>query len=151
MTTLDPSRVLPTPWRNGAGATRELASAADDGGTTLWRISLADLDRDAPFSLFPGMDRLLVALGDLRLDVDGDAVRLDAGGQARFPGEARVSVALDRPTRALNVMTRRGVWRADVVRRPAAHPSTLDAHATVPLGELAADVLLTPGPKVARA
>lgn len=150
MTVLDPAWVAPVPWRNGAGTTRELATATDDDGT-LWRISLADLTGDANFSVFPGVDRLLLALGALRLDVDGDDVELATGDKTRFPGEARVSVALDAPTRALNVMVRRGAWHAEVVHRPADRPVTPGTHATVPLGELTADVLLTILPEAAHA
>lgn len=150
MTVLDPSRVAPVPWRNGAGATRELASWSDEDGTS-WRISVADLDRDAPFSTFTGLDRLFVALGAIRLRVDGTVVQLAAGEQTRFPGEACVSVDLEGPTRALNVMTRRGTWRADVVCRSADRPATPTTHATVPLGELTADVLLTPVPRATHA
>lgn len=138
---LGPSRVAPTPWRNGAGATRELATGTEAAGRVLWRISVADLDRDAPFSTFPGLDRLFVALGPLRLTVNGRQQRLAAGDQARFAGEAPVAVALDTPTQALNVMTRRGVCRAQVTLRLAAAPR-LAADATVPLDKLAADVRL---------
>ncbi|MEV7979638.1 HutD family protein [Streptomyces sp. NPDC086519] len=139
--TLAPSRVAPTPWRNGAGTTRELATGTDASGRVLWRLSVADLDRDAPFSTFPGLDRLFVALGPLRLTVDGRQRRLAVGDQARFAGEAPVAVALDTPTRALNVMTRRGACRAEVILRPVGGPR-LPADATVLLDELAADVRL---------
>ncbi|WP_240641515.1 HutD family protein [Nocardioides ferulae] len=141
---LDPARVDPTPWRNGAGSTRELSVAREDTGETRWRISLADLVRDAPFSGFPGMDRLLTALGPLRLTIDGTPVDLTTGEQVRFPGEAAVAVSLDRPTRALNVMTRRGSCVAGVVLRRSAHglPPAFSAapHVTVLLGDLLADV-----------
>ncbi|MFF0085890.1 HutD family protein [Streptomyces canus] len=142
---LDPSRVAPAPWRNAAGATRELATGTDASGRVLWRISVADLDRDAPFSTFPGLDRLFVALGPLQLTIDGRQQGLAVGDQARFTGEAPVTVALDTPTRALNVMTRRGACRAEVTLRPATAPR-LPADATttltVLLDELAADVRL---------
>ncbi|MGY4744721.1 HutD/Ves family protein [Streptomyces sp. ATMOS53] len=141
---LDPSQVAPTPWRNGAGATRELTTETDASGQVLWRISVADLDRDAPFSTFPGLDRLFVALGPLRLTVDGRQQPLAAGDQARFAGEAPVTVALDAPTRALNVMTRRGACRAEVTLRLASAPR-LPADVTtltVLLDEFAADVRL---------
>jgi environmental stress-induced protein Ves len=139
---LDPSGVAAVPWRNGAGATRELAVATDPGGATLWRISLAALDQDAPFSRFPGMERLLVALGPLRLSVDRTVVEMVAGGQLRFAGEVPVAVALDEPTQALNVMTRRGRCRAEVVLRPAGTAAVDRADVTVRLGDLLADVRL---------
>jgi environmental stress-induced protein Ves len=140
---LDPSQVAPVPWPNGAGTTRELASASDSEGQTLWRISLADLDHHAPFSTFSGMDRLFTALGPVRLTIDGTPIDLDPGDQVRFPGEAAVTVALSRPTRALNVMTRRDACSADVILRPARAPAASRAVATVDLGEQVADIVVT--------
>lgn len=139
---LDPSGVVPAPWRNGGGTTRELASAVSPDGELLWRISVADLDRGAAFSSFPGVDRIIVALGPLRLTVDGEHHRCQVGDRVRFPGEAVVSVSPAAPTRALNVMTGRGAYRAEVVVRPQG-PAPGSPDVTVLLGDLAADVLLT--------
>ncbi|WP_332643515.1 HutD/Ves family protein [Aeromicrobium sp.] len=139
---LDPSRVEPSPWNNGAGSTRELAAETDPDGQTLWRISIASLDHDAPFSVFPGMDRLFVALGPLRLTVDGATSAMTAGEQARFAGEAAVAISLDEPTTALNVMTRRGRYRAEVTLRDADEVAPDGVDATVRLGNRHADVRL---------
>ena len=92
-------------WRNGAGRTR-----------TLWagehaRISVAALERDAPFSVFAGFERTFCLLGPdaVTLSVDGDLRRLEAGDWTSFAGEAEVAVRLNGgPVRALNVMTARG-------------------------------------------
>ncbi|MBB1157184.1 MULTISPECIES: HutD/Ves family protein [Amycolatopsis] len=137
---LIPSEVAPVAWRNGAGTTRELAADADP---SRWRISVADLLEDAPFSSFPGIDRLFTALGPLRLTVNGTPTDLGRGDQIRFAGEDTVSVALDQPTRALNVMTRRGLYRAEVVLRSPAESGTDGAVATIDLGGQIADVFLT--------
>lgn len=52
------------PWKNGGGMTRMLA-ARDEGDKTLWRLSLADIQRDGPFSTFPGLQRVLtIVAGD---------------------------------------------------------------------------------------
>lgn len=139
---VDPSGVVPAPWPNGARTTRELASAVSPDGDLLWRVSVADLDGDAEFSNFAGVDRLFVALGPLRLTVDGERHRYRTGDRVRFPGEAVVSVSPAAPTRALNVMTGRGACLAEVVLRPqGAAQGSPDV--TVLLGDLAADVLLT--------
>jgi hypothetical protein len=139
---LDPSRVALSPWRNGAGATRELAVRTGPDGPVEWRISLADLDSDAPFSAYPGMNRLFVALGELRLTVDDVEHVCRVGDQVRFPGEASASVRITTATRALNVMTRRGRFRAEVVLQPAGPPGAQAASARVLLGDRAADVQL---------
>lgn len=141
---LDPSTVMSMPWCNHAGSTRELATAVDPEGRVQWRVSLADLDGVAEFSEFAGMDRILVPLDAVRLTINGSTVHLRHGEQVRFAGEATVSVAPDRPMRALNVMTRRDAFQAKIVLRPAVQAMTENTHATVALGELAADVLLWP-------
>jgi environmental stress-induced protein Ves len=139
---LDPTRAKSSPWHNGAGSTRELAAETDLDGQTRWRISVASLDHDAPFSVFPGMDRLLVALGPLRITVDGATSALNAGDQVRFAGESAVAVALDEPTTALNVMTRRNRYRAEVSLRDADQVAPAGVDATVRLEGLDADIHL---------
>ena len=106
--------VVPQPWRNGGGRTRELLawpSAAD----WLVRVSLADIDADGPFSAFPGVDRwfMVVEGAGVRLSwpasgrpeqtlVPGDApLRFDGGD----PPECRL---VRGPTRDLNLMSRGG-------------------------------------------
>jgi environmental stress-induced protein Ves len=48
-------------WKNGAGKTREIARKDDDVGL-VWRLSLATVTESGPFSLFPGLDRIIVLL-----------------------------------------------------------------------------------------
>ena len=67
-----------TPWRNGAGLTRELW-VGGAGDVPAWRLSLADLTTDAPFSLYPGYDRVFLPLdGDLLLTIGGEQVAASA-------------------------------------------------------------------------
>src|SRR5262245_21856206 len=66
------------PWKNGAGLTRELA-VAPRGATVVdfdWRISVARIDRDAPFSAFDGIDRCITLLRGkgMRLRSSDDAI-----------------------------------------------------------------------------
>lgn len=137
---LDARTVAPTPWRNGLGSTRELAVGTDTDGSTSWRISVATLDREVEFSTFPGMDRVFVALGPLSLTVDGKATALHAGDQVWFAGEADVSVAVTRQTSALNVMTRRGSCRAEVVLRTPGEPRLPGTTESVDVQMFVADV-----------
>ena len=114
--------LAPQPWKNGAGLTRELAvgpRGADNAGFD-WRISLAEVGRDAPFSAFPGIDRCITLLrgAGMRLaSADGSVDhRLDQGlAPFRFAGELALHATLfDGACSDFNVMTRRGAWTAEV-------------------------------------
>ena len=106
------------PWKNGGGETIEIAVAP--AGATLaafdWRVSMARVDSDGPFSLFPGIDRTLAILeGDgLRLAIDGRTpVTLTPDSEpCSFPGDVAVTAArIGRAVTDLNVMTRRGQFQ----------------------------------------
>jgi environmental stress-induced protein Ves len=111
--------IHPTAWKNGAGTTREIAAyrSAGPAADFDWRISVADLTRDASFSRFSGSDRtFLVASGaGVVLDIDGASSVLNEGQSIAFSGERDVSVALPHgPATAVNLMTGRscrGVMR----------------------------------------
>jgi environmental stress-induced protein Ves len=95
--------VTPQPWCNGGGTTRELL-VADDGS---WRISLADISRDGPFSSFPGRRRLLTVVDGpvLALVVDGVDHVVEPHRPFAFSGDAAVEAAVpEGPVRALNVV-----------------------------------------------
>ncbi|MEW9572101.1 HutD family protein [Rhodanobacter sp. Si-c] len=109
------------PWKNGRGRTRELAIHPSGAGMDdfLWRVSIAEVDNAAPFSAFPGIDRVIVLL-----DGDGFTMTLDDGRvhaltapcvPFAFPGEAGVQVALaGGPSRDFNLMLRRGRVRGGI-------------------------------------
>ena len=106
------------PWKNGGGVTYEVAifpPAAASFEDFDWRISMARVDSDGPFSLFAGIDRSLALMqGDgLVLTRDGAEVEIGAATPVvSFAGEWRVTARLAHgPITDLNVMTRRGAWR----------------------------------------
>ncbi len=105
------------PWKNGGGTTAEVASFPEGSGfeTFGWRISMADVRSDGPFSAFPGVDRTLIVVqgGGLELDVEGASIVLDGpSSKLSFSGDdATVGRLLAGPIRDLNVMTRRGRFR----------------------------------------
>lgn len=113
------------PWKNGLGRTRELAAEPTGSGMEdfLWRASVAEVDSAAPFSAFPGVDRIIVLLDGagfaMTLDGQRNHVLTTPYAPFAFPGEAQVAVTLaGGPTRDFNLMTRRGrahghvrVWR----------------------------------------
>ena len=137
---------IATPWKNGGGVTREVAAfppgaGMDDFG---WRISLADVAADGPFSAFAGVDRVLTVIegAGLVLDVGGRMLALDASSPPlAFAGEAAVEARLtDGPIRDLNLMVRRGAWRGRVRRMTVAGAIEVGAKAEVTL-VLALDAL----------
>ncbi|CAN5532511.1 HutD family protein [soil metagenome] len=128
-----------TPWKNGGGVTREVASFPPGAGLDdfAWRVSLADLSADGPFSTFPGVDRVLTVIegGGLVLDVDGRMLALDAASPPLgFPGDAPVTARLTGgPIRDLNLMARRGAWRARARRMTVMGAAEVTAKAEVTL------------------
>lgn len=122
-TLLQPAAYQRTRWKNDGGWTTELARRDDDAGGFLWRVSIAEIERDGPFSAFPGIERDLLLL-------EGNGIELDIGGEpsrqltrrferVHFNGEAEVQCRLlAGPTRDFNVMARRDAIVADVGARP---------------------------------
>jgi len=97
------------PWKNGGGLTREIAVALL-GTQMMWRLSVATIECDGPFSEFRGYDRTIVAIdgGPVELLVEGQHVILERAEPYDFPGEAQVTCRVrGGPARDLNVMTRR--------------------------------------------
>jgi environmental stress-induced protein Ves len=100
--------VAPQPWADGGGTTRELLQAADGS----WRVSLADVDAEGPFSSFAGRHRLLTVVDGpvLRLVVDGDESLVEPRRPFAFDGGAEVSASVpEGPVRVLNVIADPGV------------------------------------------
>lgn len=144
------------PWKNGGGETVEVivrpegASLSDFG----WRVSMATVASDGPFSVFPGIDRTLAVLsGDgMELSIEGLGERLLTPQSAplAFPADAPTSARLTGgPITDLNVMTRRGAFRHTLVRHVvedskalAASPGERLLLALDPLGVSTADGLI---------
>jgi uncharacterized protein len=86
------------PWRNGSGTTLEIAREPVAGREFLWRLSLATVAADGPFSNYAGYRRsvTLIAGAGLRLSIDDrEPIVLDSvGASALFDGAAAVDCAL---------------------------------------------------------
>ncbi len=111
------------PWKNGGGTTTEIAVAPEGAslGDFDWRISMAHVGADGPFSSFPGIDRTLSVLtgNGIRLAFgDGETVSLDRATAPFFFAADRAvdSVLVDGAIDDLNVMSRRGAWSHSVER-----------------------------------
>jgi environmental stress-induced protein Ves len=111
-------------WKNGAGWTTEIALESSDDGSFTWRVSIAEVDADCDFSLFPGIDRTLLVLsgGAIALEFDSGPVHelRPLQNPLVFPGEAVIRARLlDGPTCDFNVMTRRTLCSHTLeLRRP---------------------------------
>jgi len=151
MTVLLASGLRWLPWKNGGGVAADIV--AHPAGSThadafAWRVGLAEISRDGPFSHYPGYDRLFAI-------VEGAGVTFDFGAAApavtarprdlvAFQGEWPTGCRLiDGPVIALNLIWARAAWRgayrigeAGALGRPAFAPAAsvmvaLDAAASV--------------------
>lgn len=102
------------PWKNGKGETVEIAVFPADASIDDfdWRISMATVAEDGPFSIFPGIDRTLAILdgNGMVLEVEGSAPVLltTASDPLAFPADVPVTARLqDGSITDLNVMSRR--------------------------------------------
>lgn len=111
--------VVPQPWRNGGGVTRELLAWPPGSGDD-WqlRVSVADIGRDGPFSAYPGVQRGFAVL-------EGAGVVLRFGTHERRLTPASEPIVFDGadapgcrlvggPTRDLNLMVRGGAGQASM-------------------------------------
>lgn len=113
---LSPSDYKIMPWKNGGGTTTEIAIYPEDtdvsGGSFIWRVSIADVASDGPFSRFPGYERHIMLIA-------GNGMVLDAGSKGRivlgepyrpvsFSGDWLIEGRLnDGPVRDFNVISAR--------------------------------------------
>lgn len=110
------------PWKNGGGATTEIAVSPPGASLDAfdWRISMARVETDGPFSCFPGVERTLTLL-------DGEGLELRSPCEARiltaedptlrFAGEEPIESRLTAgPVTDFNVMTRRARCDHDLSR-----------------------------------
>lgn len=110
-------------WKNGGGWTSEIASGQLSVGVAPastdwhWRLSVADIEQDGPFSIFPGVDRILMLIDGAGMHLrfaDGEAVAVTPShSRIDFAGERALDCALvDGPTRDFNLMWRRDACHA---------------------------------------
>jgi environmental stress-induced protein Ves len=110
-------------WRNGGGFTREVAvfPAGSSLETFSWRLSIASIAADGPFSRFADTDRILAVIspGTLALRrADGQVVALDGSSPPyAFAGEEPLTGELrGAPVEDLNLMLRRSTYAGSLER-----------------------------------
>lgn len=110
--------ITPTPWRNGFGTTRELV-VFPVREHWHWRLSVAEISRDGPFSRFDDVERWFAVLSGngVRLSIDGTEQTLTrASAPVVFDGAALAQCRLvDGPTLDFNLMVREGRGRMERV------------------------------------
>jgi environmental stress-induced protein Ves len=119
-------------WKNGGGETAEIAVSPPGAALDAfdWRLSMARVETDGPFSAFPGIDRTLVILeGEgIRLAVgDGTPVTLTQDCEPHaFPADTpAVAHLVGGPVADLNFMSRRGRVRHSLARLRLTGPADI--------------------------
>lgn len=103
------------PWKNGGGTTTELYVEPGADGAFLWRVSIADVAADGPFSTFAGYDRHIMAIEGSGMVLDGAPVGpIEVNPKfipRSFSGDwPIVSRLISGPVRDFNLMS----WRESV-------------------------------------
>jgi environmental stress-induced protein Ves len=113
---LTPAHYVTMPWANGRGQTVELIRVNRGDGSLLWRLSMASVVEDGPFSLFPGVERNLTVIEGPGFDLVGDlTLRADYLVPVAFPGDVALAAAgVTGPSQDFNVMTARDLPRPHV-------------------------------------
>lgn len=127
---ITPSEYVTSPWRNGGGVTHQIAR---DGGvdTWRWRLSIAEVASDGPFSQFEGMSRILTVIDGAGIDLHTPDGVLSAMPllPLSFSGDLPVeSRMVNGPIRDLNVIYDpcHIAARVTVIKGPATIPADPD-------------------------
>ena len=123
------------PWRNGLGSTVELlAETPNKNEVFSWRLSIASVANDGPFSDFSGYDRTLLLL-------EGSGITLNKPNgifkvlnssldYANFKGEDLIDATLhDGPIKDFNIMTLRSICTSSVTAIDETSESLLNINA----------------------
>ena len=125
------------PWKNGLGVTTEIARAPLEGDFD-WRVSVARVAADGPFSTFPGCDRVILTLegAGMVLAQPGTAAEVTLGllEPWAFSGDAITTCTLrGGPIRDFNLIARRTAYvpSVSVLRPEAAETIGSDAETSI--------------------
>lgn len=107
------------PWKNGGGMLGDIVASPENAGldTFDWRLSTAHVGRAGPFSIFPGIDRIMKVTNGtgLTLEIAGlEPQTLTPKSEPfAFPGDAPTHATLVAgPIDNLNIMVRRDRFEA---------------------------------------
>jgi len=119
---ISPEQYQTIPWKNGQGATTQLAmSEGDDLANFNWRLSIATVTKNGIFSDFSGYSRHLVLLSGKGIRLEHDNDKVDQLEQlldmASFDGACKTFGTLTSgPIIDFNIMTKTAVYQAQVNR-----------------------------------
>lgn len=118
------------PWKNGGGSTTELFVEPGPAGFR-WRVSIASVSQDGPFSIFAGYDRHIMALSGAGMMLDcgahGEIAVTPALVPKIFNGDWTTSARLlDGPVQDYNLMVERSYARSSLDCLRLDSPISLD-------------------------
>ncbi len=108
---LTPANYTRQPWKNGRGTTTELIRQNRTDGQIYFRISIASVVENGPFSVFPGLNRSLTVIDGPGFDLIGEyQLRADPLKPVAFPGDSQIVAAnVTAPSEDFNVMAMKGL------------------------------------------
>ena len=112
MRLIEPDAWIAAPWRNGGGVTHEIAREGPPDRFA-WRVSVAEVAHSGPFSLFPGVDRVIALVEGDGFSLRGPlpwqrATLIRAGELYAFSGDEPTDCQLlGGPVRDFNLMVDR--------------------------------------------
>ena len=98
------------PWVNGRGTSYEIASDRNEAGEWTWRLAMAPVNEDGPFSRIECVNRYLAVVegAGMLLSVDRKKLQCLPMQVVRFRGDAITEATLtDGPILDINLMVRR--------------------------------------------
>ena len=127
-------------WKNGGGTTTEIYCAPKNStfDNFFWRVSVAEVSSNGPFSLFPDIDRTLIV-------ISGEGIELSLNGQPpvslktssepfAFDGGVPAAARLFGGNLSdVNIMTRRGQALHKVRRLSGAHHAIINTVSAITL------------------
>ena len=98
------------PWANGRGTSYEIVSDRNESDEWTWRLAMAPVNEDGPFSRIECVNRFLAVIqgNGMLLSVDRKKIQCRPMQVVRFRGDAITDAMLtDGPITDINLMIRR--------------------------------------------
>jgi uncharacterized protein len=108
---LTPADYTHQPWKNGRGTTTELVRQDRVDGQLYFRLSVASVAENGPFSSFPDVNRSLTVIDGPGFDLVGvQKLRADPLRPVSFSGDGQIAAEnVTAPSKDFNVMAWKGL------------------------------------------